>query len=293
MKKHTANIPASVKSRLLNISDETKTPYIEILQYYGIERFLYRFSKSKYNGKFILKGALMFAVWNVDGRRKTLDVDFLGRYGNTVEEITAVVKEVCGIKTGDDGIIFDPQTVTAVKIKENADYSGVRARFMGHIALTRIPLQIDFGFGDEVYPEPGEIDYPVFLDFPAPRLRGYPTETVIAEKFEAMIKLGAFNSRMKDFYDVWLLIQKHKFAEKVLAEAIKRTFEHRKTALPEGSKFFAEEIYDPASDRQKLWQAFLNKNNIKNAPKKLSAAAGRIEKFLSGPVGLVVNDIKI
>jgi len=285
-------MPVSVKDRLLNISGDTKKPYTEILQYYGIERFLYRFSKSKYSSRFILKGALMFAVWNVDGRRKTLDVDFLGQYGNTTGETEEVVKAVCKITTEDDGIMFDPQTVKTVKIKEEADYSGVRAGFMGYMERTRIPMQIDFGFGDIIYPEPEEIDYPVLLDFPAPKLKAYPPETVIAEKFEAMIKLGALNSRMKDFYDVWLLIQKHKFKKTVLAEAVKRTFEHRKTALPGGSKFFAEEIYDVDSDRQRLWKAFLNKAGIKAAPYRLSVAAKKIEKFLSGPVGLISKQRK-
>lgn len=280
-------MPESVKVRLLNIAEKTKTPYAEILQYYGIERFLYRFSKSKYSGKFILKGALMFSAWNVAGRRKTLDVDFLGCYGNTIEEITGVVKEICAIKTGDDGIVFYTHTLKAAKIKENDDYSGIRVRFTGFIERTRIPLQVDFGFGDIVYPEPGEIDYPVFLDFPAPKLKGYPPETVIAEKFEAMIKLGALNSRMKDFYDVWLLIRKFDFKPEQLAKALERTFEHRKTGLPEGKKIFAEEIYDQGSGMKKLWRVFLNKNNIKIAPEKLSNVAEVIEEFLAGPIKLI------
>jgi predicted nucleotidyltransferase component of viral defense system len=292
MKKVTANISASVRARLKNAALNTNLPYMEVLKYYAMERFLYRLGNSKYADKFILKGALMFSVWRVAERRTTLDIDFLAQFDNKIQAIEQAVMEICGIHIIDDGLVLDPATVAGEKIKVDAKYEGVRIKFTAFIERTRIPVQIDFGFGDIIYPEPDDIDYPVFLDFPAPKLKGYPPETVIAEKFEAMIKLGALNSRMKDFYDVWLLIQKHKFKESVLAEADKITFEHRKTHLPEGSKFFAEEIYDTGSDRQKLWKSFLNKGGIKTAPDMLADAAKKIEKFLFGPVGLIRKQSK-
>ncbi len=283
MNNEIKNIPASVKARLKNKAKEINTEFAEMLKNYCMERFIYRIGISRHADRFVLKGALMFAVWRIPERRTTLDIDLLACLENSPAAIEKAIKEVCVMKE-DDGLIFDPESVKCGAIKIDSDYEGVRAKFTGFLERSKIPMQIDFGFGDIVYPGPVCIDYPVLLDFPAPRLKGYTVESVVAEKFEAMVKLGALNSRMKDFYDVWLLIKKPAFKPDELATAIKKTFEHRKTALPEGKKFFAEEIYDEGSDRQKLWQAFLRKNGIKIAPDKLSTVAEDIEAFLSGPV---------
>lgn len=226
----------------------------------------------------------MFTVWNVPERRTTLDIDFLARYDNQVASIEKVVKDVCDEKVFPDGLAFDPDTVTGQKIKEDADYEGVRVRFRGFLERSRIPMQIDFGFGDVVSPKPKGIDYPALLDFPKPRLKGYPVETVVAEKFEAMVKLGFLNSRMKDFYDLWLIIRQFDFKGSDLAEAIQKTFQHRKTLLPGKPPLFAEEIYDERSDRQMLWKAFLTKNQIKHAPQQLGEIAKIIENFLAEPL---------
>ena len=204
MKKEVKNIEASIKARLKNKAQETNRPFAEVMQYYGMERFLYRFSKSKYADKFVLKGALLFAVWQIPDRRTTLDIDFLARFDNEVATIERVMKDVCDTSVDPDGLKFDPQTVKGMKIKEDADYEGVRIKFTGFLDRAEIPMQIDVGFGDIVYPKTKVIDYPVILDFPKPHLNGYPQESVISEKFEAMIKLGLLNSRMKDFYDIWL-----------------------------------------------------------------------------------------
>lgn len=287
MKNIIINVPASVRARLKNMAEKTGHPFMEILKRYAMERFLYRLSCSKYADKFVLKGALMFVVWKVADRRTTLDIDFLARFDNKIQSVEQFVREICGVNAVNDGLVFDASTVAGEKIKPDADYEGVRIKFTSFLEKARIPIQIDFGFGDEVYPEPEKIEYPVFLDFPAPQLKGYPVETVVAEKFEAMIKLGALNSRMKDFYDVWLLMRKFDFNHGRLAKAMKTTFDHRKTAFPEGKKFFAVEIYDGKSDRQALWKAFLNKNKIKIAPEKLSDAAEKIEKFLLKPVEII------
>jgi len=153
-------------------------------------------------------------------------------------------------------------------------------------------MQIDVAFGDVVYPKPGLIEYPVILDLPKPHLKGYTAESVVSEKFEAMIKLGLLNSRMKDFYDLWLMLRRFNFYGIRLIEAIKRTFSHRKTPLPEHKPLFAEEIYNEASDRQTLWNAFLKKGDIKHAPKKLSATAREIEEFLIKPLDAIRNGHK-
>ncbi len=290
MKTEIKNIEASVRGRLQNKARETNRPFAEVLQYYAMERFLYRFSQSDFADKFILKGALMFTVWDVPERRATMDIDFMGRYDNKVASVEEVVKKVCAVKVTPDGLVFDSKTAAGRKIKEDADYEGVRVKFTGFLERSRIAMQIDFGFGDIIYPKPKMIHYPAILDFPPPNLTGYTVESAVAEKFEAMIKLGLLNSRMKDFYDVWLLTRRLNFKGETLVEAIKRTFHHRKTALPKEAPLFADEIYDEKSDRQTLWKAFLTKNQIKHAPKTLGETSRTIENFLIKPIKATSHD---
>jgi len=287
MKKDIKNIPSSIRAKLQNKAQETQRPFAEVLQYFGMERFLYRFSCSEYANQFILKGALMFTVWNVPERRSTLDIDFLARFDNQITSIEKMVKEVCKIEVIPDGLVFDPETVKGQRIKEDADYEGVRVKFLGFLDRSRVHIQIDIGFNDIIYPRPKFIEYPVILDFPKPHLKGYPAESVVSEKFEAMIKLGLLNSRMKDFYDIWLMMHQFNFDSTKLSDALRKTFAYRKTELPEGKKLFAKEIYDEKSDRQTLWKAFLNKGYIKYAPEKLSAVAKEIEKFLYKPLNAI------
>lgn len=284
MKENVKNVEASIRVRLQNKAKETNRPFSEILQYYGMERFLYRFSCSKYADKFVLKGALMFTVWQIPERRTTLDIDFLARLDNQVSTIEKVIKDVCNVSVVPDGLVFDPGTVSGQKIKENADYEGVRVKFRGFLERSRISMQIDVGFGDIIYPNPKIIEYPAILDLPKPHLKGYTIESVVSEKFEAMVKLGLLNSRMKDFYDIWIMIHQFDFNGSEIIEALKKTFKHRKTILPERKPLFAEEIYDEKSDRQTLWQAFLKKGDIKHAPDKLHTIAIEIEEFLVEPI---------
>lgn len=284
MNKEVVNIPASIRARLQNKAKETNRPFAEILQYYGMERFLYRFGQSKFADKFVLKGALLFTAWQIPERRTTLDIDFLARYDNQVASIEAVVKDVCAVSVEPDGLIFDPKTIQGRKIKEDADYEGVRVKFIGFLERARLSMQIDVGFGDIVFPKTRAINYPVILDLPNPHLKGYPVESVISEKFEAMVKLGLLNSRMKDFFDIWLTMHQFDFNGANLAGALKKTFDHRKADLPKARPLFAEEIYDERSDRQTLWKAFLRKGDITNAPDKLGTIAEEIEDFLAEPL---------
>lgn len=287
MKKDIINMPASIRARLQNKAKETNRPFAEILQYYSMERFLYRFSKSQYANQFILKGALMFTAWNIPQRRTTLDIDFLARFDNQIGSIEKVIKDICKVKVVSDGLVFNSETVKGMRIKEDADYEGVRVKFVGFLERARVTMQMDIGFGDTVYPRPKIFDYPVILDLPKPHLKGYPQESVASEKFEAIVKLGLLNSRMKDFFDIWLMMRQFDFDGLNLTEALKRTFEHRKTELPQKRPLFAEEIYDYKSDRQILWTAFLRKNDIKHAPNTLSATAKAIEKFLIKPLDAI------
>ena len=160
MKKDIKNIEASVRALLQNKAKETNRPFAEVLQYYGMERFLYRFSRSEYVDKFILKGALMFTVWQVPQRRTTLDIDFSSTYDNQIATIEKVIRDVCKVSVAPDGLVFDSQTIKGQKIKEDADYEGVRVKFRGFLERARIPMQIDVGFGDVIYPKPKTINYP-------------------------------------------------------------------------------------------------------------------------------------
>lgn len=290
MKKDIKNIEASVRALLQSKARETNRPFAEVLQYYGMERFIYRFSRSEYADKFILKGALMFTVWQVPQRRTTLDIDFSSTYDNQIVTIEKVIRDVCKVSVAPDGLVFDSQTIKGRKMKEDADYEGVRVKFRGFLERARIPMQIDVGFGDVIYPKPKTINYPVILDFPKPHLKGYPAESVISEKFEAMIKLGLLNSRMKDFYDIWLMMRQFDFDGPKFAEALKRTFKHRKTPIPQNKPLFAEEIYDGGSDRQILWKALLRKGDIKHVPEKLNIVTKTIEEFLIKPLNAIKNE---
>jgi len=283
--KEIKNLSASIRARLTNKSGQARQPFAELLQYYAMERFLYRLGQSQYRDQLILKGALMFVVWRVSEGRATMDIDLLGRFDNKLTKIEGIIKDVCRAEVSPDGLFFDPDTVKVKKIKEGADYEGIRVKFTGFLERSRVPMQVDIGFGDAIYPKPQIIDYPVILDFPKPKLRGYPIETVVAEKFEAMVKLGALNSRMKDFYDVWLMTRQFNFEGESLVKAFEKTFARRKTALPEKPPFFVDEIYKERSDQQVLWRGFLNTIKMKHAPNVLNEVVKLIESFLEEPVG--------
>jgi predicted nucleotidyltransferase component of viral defense system len=212
----TSNLGASVRQRLLNLARSQERPFQELLQYYAMERFLYRLSKSRHAETFILKGALLLAAWQAPLSRVTKDIDLLGRTGNELEHIRALFAQLCEIECEADGIKFDSESVKAVRIKEDADYEGVRVQFRAALSGALIPMQIDIGFGDVVNPGVTKIEYPTLLEFTPPVLRAYPKETVVAEKLEAVTALEMLNSRMKDFFDLWALSRMYGFDGPVL-----------------------------------------------------------------------------
>ena len=225
----TTNIAASVRARLANKARESRRPFQELFQYYGLERFLYRFSSTEQCKHFLLKGALMLRVWKAPKSRPTRDIDLLGYLHNDLERIEGIARQVCELAVSDDGLRFDAATVVGERIKADAEYEGVRFRFSGFLERARIPLQLDIGFGDVVHPSAQEMSYPTILNFPAPRLHMHPRESVVAEKFEAMVHLGSVNSRMKDFFDIWLLAWQFDFAG---AELARRCGVRSPVALP-------------------------------------------------------------
>jgi hypothetical protein len=263
----TKNVAASVRQRLLNKARESGRPFGEVLQYFAMERFLYRLCKSKHADRFILKGALMLAVWDAPIFRPTKDIDLLGRADNDVDAIAAFAKDICLMRvTPDDGVTFDASSVHAERIAEAAEYEGVRVHFVGTLDRARIHMQLDIGFGDAVLPRPLQINYPTILDFPAPRLRGYPRESAIAEKFEAMVKLGELNSRMKDFFDIWLLSRSFDFDGAQLRKAILKTFETRGTPLPEGVPVALTEGFGYEAHALAQWRAFVGRTKLRGVP---------------------------
>ncbi len=287
-KRRVTDVAASVRQRLQNVARSTGRPFQEVLQYYAMERFLYRLAQSPHADRFVLKGALMFNAWRAPTPRPTKDIDLLGRLENSTNALTAVMRDVCHQAVEADGVVFDSNGVAAAVIKEDADYEGVRVTFRGSLQNARIAMQIDIGFGDVVYPGPQMTDYPTILDHAVPRLRGYSRETAVAEKFEAMVKLGLLNSRMKDFYDIWLLSREFNFDGVTLATAIQKTFANRGTTIESQPTAFSQAF---ATDQAKAiqWQAFVRKSLLMDAPPELATTTKAIGVFLSPPVAAVNN----
>ena len=205
----TSNVAASVHQRLLNRAHATGRPFNELLQYFVLERFLYRLGHSPHARNFILKGALMFDVWQGPFARPTRDVDLLGHTENSVEHVVASIQAVCQEPVAeDDGLRFLTESISGERITEAAEYQGVRVHVEARLGPARIPVQIDVGFGDPLVPSSTLVRLSTLLDFPPPELQGYSRESAIAEKFQAMVYLGEINSRMKDFYDIWLLTKR-------------------------------------------------------------------------------------
>ena len=197
-----------------------------------------------------------------------------------------MVRDIVTINAPDDGVIFDSDSVEAQRIKEDADYEGVRVRFLGYLGNARITMQVDIGFGDPIYPALTLVDYPTILDLPAPSLRSYPPETVIAEKVEAMIDLGRLNSRTKDFFDVWRMAQRFNFDSGTLCESIRRTFAARGTEIIPFDELHAEVLENPNIENQ--WHAFVRKSEVE-APASFADILGHIGVFLE-PLLSAVKD---
>lgn len=271
------NISASIRQRLLNRARSDNRPFNELLQYYAIERFLYRLSESSHANNFILKGALMLQAWHSTDFRPTMDIDLLGRTSNEEAHILKQVRDILSVKVEPDGLVFDPGTVTAERITEDADYEGIRVRFLGSLDFAKVKMQIDIGFGDVIYPSIEKVELPTILDTPAPRLLCYSRESTIAEKFEAMVKFGNINSRMKDFYDIWLLSRLFDFEGKKLAEAVRLTFEKRRTEMPTEIVAFQTSFINA---KQTQWLAFQKSLKQNYVPEEFAGVIATIKDFL-------------
>jgi predicted nucleotidyltransferase component of viral defense system len=256
------NIAASVRARLQKIARETRTDFQFLLIRYFQERMLYRLSKSGFKNNFCLKGGALLYALEGDQSRPTLDLDLLGmRITAEQARMRDAFAEVCSILYEDDGVEFHSDSISTTEITKEGKYPGVRLKVLAQLGNIRQNLQIDIGFGDIITPEPVLMQYPVILDLEAPEIQAYSVETIIAEKFEAMIDLGELNSRMKDFYDLYRLLQPGKFDPDILKEGIKSTFGNRKTPYIEGHSLFQENF---ATDERRLvqWAAFIRKSRL-------------------------------
>jgi predicted nucleotidyltransferase component of viral defense system len=265
VKKPVASVSASARQRLLNLAAERKEDFGLVLTRYGLERFLYRLSVSPHRDAFVLKGALLLQLWTAEMYRPTRDLDLLGRGPSNIN-FRKVFSEVCSQNVEDDGLTFLPNTIRVERIRDEETYEGVRVRVEARLGDVRIPLQIDVGLGDTIVPASEELEYPTLLKFPAAKLHAYSKESVVAEKFEAMVKLGIANSRMKDFYDLWVLAQRFKFESRTLAAAIQATFDTRRTTLPTSSPLALRAEFYELSTKQTQWRAFLRKSGLKADP---------------------------
>jgi len=285
------NTGHSVFQRLLNHAKAHGEDFNVLLFRYGVERILYRLSISPHADKFILKGASLFLVWKGQSYRVTKDADLLGFGPADAEHITAVFREVCQVTADDvDGVVFVPDTVIAVPIREEEEYDGIRVTLLGMLHQARIPLQIDIGFGDAVTPAPEKVEFPTILDAPAPQLLAYPRYTMIAEKLEAMVRLGMANSRMKDFYDVWLLSRLFEFDGRTLCEAVRNTFRRRSTPLPGGLPLAFTDDFRKDTQKQIQWRAFVRKSKPETVAGDLDVVIGDLASFLLPVVEAVRSD---
>jgi hypothetical protein len=256
------NLPASIRARLKNHADSTKQDFNLILTHFGLERLLYRLSISQHAGNYLLKGALLFSIWYDQPMRPTRDADLLGFGADDTATAVAVFKELCKIEV-EDGIVFDPESVKAAEIRKEAGYGGVRIDLLGTLDGARISLQLDIGFGDAVTPAPEAVKYPVLIeDLPAPELRAYPKYTVIAEKFHAICLLGMANTRMKDYFDLSVLLADEHINASQLLDAVHTTFDRRQFVVPVTAPAGLSDEFANDVAKQRQWAAFLKKSRL-------------------------------
>jgi len=280
--RKSRNLPASIRQRLLDLARKRGEDFQTILDRYAVERLLYRLSISDQRNEFLLKGALLFAVWFDAPHRPTRDADLLGFGEPDAARLADSVGRMCAIAV-DDAITYDAATIAVQEIREHASYPGLRVNLRATLDNARCNVQLDVGLGDAVTPAPVEAEYPSLLaDLPSPRLRVYPRETVYAEKLEAIAHLGIANSRMKDYFDLLALAREGAMDTATLARAIAATFERRETPLPAAMPLGLTVEFARDAGKRQQWNAFLNRNRLE-AP-ALDAAIEEIARFLDTPL---------
>lgn len=288
--RQVRNLTASIRDRLRNQARERNEEFQLILTQYAIDRLLYRLSSSPHADRFVLKGAMLVSIWGGGRYRVTRDVDLLKFGSSELDHIETLFREVCEAPIDvADGLTFDPDSVRAQAIREPNEYDGVRVKMTAFLDTAQILVQVDVGFGDAITPSSEVIELPGFLDFPRTRFRAYPKETVVAEKFQAMVALGMANTRMKDFYDVWFLATRFAFTGPSLASAVKATFACRRTALPEDTPAALTKQFHDDDDRGRQWAAFLARTRPEAQPPGLPDVAALIWRFV-GPAVVALRN---
>ena len=277
MRKPVQNLGASVRARLLNLAKERNQPFEILLTRYALERLLYRLGSSKYRERFVLKGAMLVRTWVDDPYRPTRDLDLLGFGDSDPDAIIGVFREICTLKA-DDEVVFDIDGLAVDRIRDDAQYGGLRIKTTATVDGAKVRVLVDIGFGDAVEPGLTEIELSVLLNQPVPRLRAYPYETVVAEKFQAMVMLGRANSRMKDFYDVWMLARSYDFEGDRLARAVAATFARRKTEIPADRPDALTPAFAEDPTKQQQWTAFVK--DVAVTPASLAEVIEDLAAFL-------------
>lgn len=283
------NLPASVRQRLLNLAKQRGEDFQFVLTRFALERLLYRLSISRHAGRFVLKGAMLFSVWSDEIHRPTRDLDLAGKGESSSDQISAVFRDVCLSKDSGDGLTFDPDSIVVTRIAEQQNYPGLRLQMKAELAAAMIPIQVDIGFGDAITPGPVEIVYPTLLGHRAPKLKVYPQETVIAEKFQTMVHRGMANSRMKDFYDLWVLARSFNFEGTVITEALRATFQRRQTQIPFNVPIALSAEFEADRRKQADWASFLRRAGRDQDPPTLSGVCGLLRRFLLPPCQAITS----
>jgi predicted nucleotidyltransferase component of viral defense system len=281
-KDKPTNTSASIRQRLLNHSTAIKTDPNLVLIWYGLERFLYRLSVSTHRERFVLKGAMLFRLWGCANFRSTKDLDLEGFLQDEAEVVREVFASICDQPVEDDGLIFDASSVTVAAIRDTQEYGGFRVLLTARLGTAILRLQIDVGFGDAITPTPAITDFPSILSQSRPRIRVYPRETVVAEKFEAMVQLGMTNSRMKDYYDLWFMSSHFEFDGSTLSAAMRATFERRGTAIPGRSPTALTAEFAADLNHVRQWAAFTRSVAAEATP-GLGVVIDKISEFVLPP----------
>lgn len=289
MTRAPRNIAASVRARLLRLATERREDFQLVITRYANERLLHRLAVSPHAERFVLKGAALFTLWTGRAHRATRDIDLLGYGEPTEERIRAVFHEIITLDVPDDGIAFALDSLGVGPIREDQAYGGVRVTVTAALTNARVPLQIDVGFGDAITPAAEIVEFPTLLDFPAPRLHAYPRETVVAEKVEAMVKLGMANSRMKDFFDIAHLARNFDFDGALLLDALRATFARRGTPFPRGEIVALSPAFENDDKKVAQWKAFLRKSGAAGED-SLASTLATIRTFLESPIAAAATD---
>jgi predicted nucleotidyltransferase component of viral defense system len=289
-KRPLKDVGTSVRARLLRIAHERGEDFQLVLTRYANERLLFRLASSAHSPRFVLKGAALFTVWTGKPHRATRDLDLLAYGEPGVGPVRATFTDVLRLDVADDGVQFDLDSLQVGLIREEQEYGGVRVEIIARVTSAQVRLQVDVGFGDAITPEATVVDFPALLDFPAPRIRAYPRETVVAEKLDAMVQLGMANSRMKDFYDVAVLARDFDFEGDLLIRAIRATFERRKTSLPTTLPVSLTTTFADDQMKKTQWSGFVRKAGIRDAG-SLAETVAAVGAFIQRPLRAAASGV--